>query len=326
MTDFTPNEPDPEDQQLQRWQPNVAQLQVALICLVTGLIVIAVRLANLQGMRGFGVLQGTAALYLGVPLLLALAVVLSPRAKSSYGMVAKAVTIVLLMSALFLGEGFICILMASPLFYGFAMLVTWAAKDMRQGPRMRSALLLPLVALSSEGVTPATTVGQLDAATASIVVQATPQEVEQAMARPLDFRQAELPTYLAMGFPTPLHVHGEGLAVGATRVVTFDGGSERPGPVPDHHWTAEHSTLAMSVVEHRPGHVTFAATDDSTPIASWLQWKTATVEWTDQGNGMTRIEWTLNYERQLAPSWYFSPWQQHATGLSAQYLLKSIDL
>lgn len=319
--------PPNDDHQLQRWRPNGAQYAVAVIVLVTGLVVLWIRLNMGHPDNPSFALQGTSALYLGVPLLLALAVVLSPRAKSPYGMVVKAVTAVLLMSIVFLGEGLICIIMAAPLFYGVGLLVAWAIDSARKRDQpMRALVLLPLAILSTEGVTPATTVGQLDSATSSIVVPATAEEVERALAQPLLFDQSELPMYLSMGFPTPVEAQGTGLELGDQRVVKFDGAAERPRAVPDHHWTTNGSTLTMTVAASSPGHITFVATEDTTPIASWLQWKTADVRWTAQSNGTTEVEWTVNYERRLSPSWYFSPWQQYAAGLSADYLLKSLDL
>ena len=62
-------------------------------------------------------LEQTAALFIGLPMIIGMLLALTPRAKSVTGMICKTMTIALVMSGLVLGEGFICILMAAPLFY-----------------------------------------------------------------------------------------------------------------------------------------------------------------------------------------------------------------
>ena len=68
-------------------------------------------------------LEQTSALFIGLPALLALVLALTPRAKSVTGIVMKGTTIALLLSAPILGEGFVCILMAAPIFYLIAFIV-----------------------------------------------------------------------------------------------------------------------------------------------------------------------------------------------------------
>src|SRR5438477_13012889 len=61
-------------------------------------------------------LEQTALLFIGIPAILAVVVASIPRAKSVIGSIMKAITIALLLFGPFLGDGFICILMAAPLF------------------------------------------------------------------------------------------------------------------------------------------------------------------------------------------------------------------
>src|SRR4051812_30015431 len=55
-------------------------------------------------------LHDSAALYMGLPLLLALGLSLTPKAKSARGATMKGITISLLLAAIVFGEGYICIL------------------------------------------------------------------------------------------------------------------------------------------------------------------------------------------------------------------------
>ena len=65
----------------------------------------------------------TAALFVGLPTILAVVVVLFVSPRSATGVACKAVTIGLLVSLLFLGEGLLCVVMAAPLFYVLAILI-----------------------------------------------------------------------------------------------------------------------------------------------------------------------------------------------------------
>ena len=70
-------------------------------------------------------LEQTSLLFIGLPALLAALVTLAGPAQSSLGLVIRAVTLFLLLSGILLGEGFICIAMAAPLFYLVAGII-WA--------------------------------------------------------------------------------------------------------------------------------------------------------------------------------------------------------
>ena len=58
-------------------------------------------------------LQQTAALFVGIPALLAILLVFAVSPRSAIGVACKAVTVGLLVSALFLGEGILCVLMSA---------------------------------------------------------------------------------------------------------------------------------------------------------------------------------------------------------------------
>ena len=68
-------------------------------------------------------LEQTSALFIGIPALIATICVLTPKPSSATGTAVKSVTLFIGISGVFLGEGLICILMASPLFYLVAILI-----------------------------------------------------------------------------------------------------------------------------------------------------------------------------------------------------------
>ena len=59
----------------------------------------------------------SAAMFLGIPTVLAILLALAPKAKTATGGILKGITLALLVVAPWLGEGYLCILFASPLFY-----------------------------------------------------------------------------------------------------------------------------------------------------------------------------------------------------------------
>jgi hypothetical protein len=70
-----------------------------------------------------GRLEQTAVLFVGIPTVLAILLAVVPKAKTVKGGITKGLTLFLLLSGPLLGEGFICILMASPIFYLVGLLL-----------------------------------------------------------------------------------------------------------------------------------------------------------------------------------------------------------
>ena len=86
----------------------------------------------------------SAAMFLGIPAVLAILLALAPPAKTATGGILKGITLALLVVAPLLGEGYLCILIASPLFYIVGILVG-AAVDAQRANR---GATLSCVALS----------------------------------------------------------------------------------------------------------------------------------------------------------------------------------
>ena len=264
-------------------------------------------------------LSQSAALFIGIPSLMAFAaayVAVCLRADSVIGITLKTITIGLLLAGPLLGEGFICVLLAAPLFYAVGILIALAIAGLRRwtvAGRHSSTLgllVLPMLAFSLEGVAPALTVPRLETSVAERTLVASPEMVAAALAQPPHF-DVPLDGVLGIGFPRPVAASGQGLAVGDRRVVTFGtrGGRQRD--------------LVMAVAASGHGWVRFEPVTDATKIAEWLAWQSADVSWTDVGHGQTRIRWSLTYQRRLDPAWYFGPWESLVTTLAADYLIQS---
>jgi hypothetical protein len=268
-------------------------------------------------------LEQTAALFIGLPAFLAIAVTLTPKAKSTTGMIMKGMTIALLLSGILLREGFICIIMAAPIAYlvggiiGFVIDETRARRgDSSDHTRLYGIVLAITLVFSLEGVHPTLSWPNNETVRTERVVTASPDEIEQALHQTPRFAGI-LPFFLRLGFPKPAEVETEGLAVGDQWRVHFGGpaGFYGEGPSGD---------LIMVVEGRTENRIRFRVISDTSHIRHWLKWQASEVRWAAVSPTETQVTWTFYYERQLAPAWYFSPWERYAVGLAGSYLIDSL--
>ncbi len=257
-------------------------------------------------------LEQTALLFIGIPTALAVLVAATPKARTVTGAILKAMTIALLMAAPLLGEGFICILMAAPLFFVVGIVVGKLIDVSRRASRgiTTGLLLLAFLPMSFEGTSDRLSFPREEVVTAEVVVAAPAAEVERALARPLRLEES-LPPFLRLGFPRPVAAHGSGLKVGDRRTIHFAGGEGHPGD------------LLLEVAEARPGFARFRFVSDHSKIAHWLTWQSSDVYWSAIDANHTQVVWTLGYRRDLDPAWYFGPWERYGVGLAAEHLIRA---
>src|SRR5437868_6290744 len=100
-------------------------------------------------------LEQSSALFIGIPSIIAIVITLTPRPKSVTGMICKVMAIALLMSAPLLGEGFICIIMAAPIFFlvgiVIGVIIDRSSRSDHPGGGMATCLIL-FGLMSMEGV------------------------------------------------------------------------------------------------------------------------------------------------------------------------------
>jgi hypothetical protein len=291
-------------------------------------IVAAVALASL-GYRALILhdLGQTAALFLGLPSLLAIVVVFCVSPRSAIGVACKAVTVGLLVSLLFLGEGMLCVIMAAPLFYLVAVLigigVNLARRDrMSSGGRTLScAGVLLLLTMSLEGVGGVTTFNRDQWVNVSRTLPYSAAAVERALFETPRFDRP-LPLALRVGFPRPVRSSIESRAAGARWTIAvrggelrFEGGRIREPRIGD---------LILELQRSGPGIVGWRAVSDDSHITHYLTWQEARVEWSAVGSERTRVTWRLRYRRDLDPAWYFGPLEEIAATLAASYLIDSV--
>jgi hypothetical protein len=259
-------------------------------------------------------LTHSAAMFIGIPAVLAILLAFTPRAKSLTGGIVKGITLFLLVIAPLLGEGYLCILIASPIFYLVGIVIGLIVDANRVGNRRKSTLsciAIVFLPMCMEGVIPQFTFDRDQIVAATKIVDATPEAVEAALAQSPRLG-TPLPAWLNIGFPRPLAAHGSGLTVGATRTVHFDGAEGDPP-----------GDLISRVTEHRPNFVRMETVSDTTKLTQWVRWQSSEVQWRAIDSQHTAVTWRVHFARQLDPAWYFVPWERFTVEKAAGYMIEA---
>jgi hypothetical protein len=270
-----------------------------------------------------GGLHQTAALFVGIPALLAIGVVFFVSPRTAVGVACKTVTIGLLVSVLFLDEGVVCVAMSAPLFYAVAVFVGWASDALRRagGAAERTTYglaVLALLPMSLEGTTDRLSFDRFESVAETRLVSAPADAVERALREPPRFGRS-LPAYLAVGFPRPVTLRVEDGRDGSRWVVRFRGGEMGIDGV-----EPRDGDLVLRLEEARSGLLRWRALSDSSHMTHYLRWTESQVSWEPVDDMTTRVTWTLRYRRSLDPAWYFGPWERYAVSLAAGYLIESV--
>lgn len=163
--------------------------------------------------------------------------------------------------------------------------------------------------LSFEGITDPLTFNATNRAEASYIINQPPDQVWDTLqtATSPDF---PLPNALNL-FPRPIGVvTDEGTSLGAMRRVQFEG---REGE----------GFLTLQVIESTDTTAVFEVQSDTSPIANWVAHKHLTYRVDPAGQG-TRLTVSLDYDRLLAPSWFFTPLTKGAAHLAMDVLARDV--
>jgi hypothetical protein len=295
----------PETEERSFSRVNSAQWMIAAF-LVTALVIGALIYRVVIG-AGFG---HTSLMFIGIPAVLAIILVLAPAPKSATGSILRGITLALLIVAPLVGEGYLCILFASPLFLVVG-LVIGKLVDCSRARRSTtlSCIAIMILPFSLEGVVPQLTHGRAQSAEATQIIKAPVSQIEAALAQSPDITTV-LPRFLRIGFPRPLEARGSGLAVDDLRTIHFAGAEGDPP-----------GDLVMRVAASQPGYVRFETISDSSKLLQWVRWRGSEVTYTSVDPTHTRVTWQISFDRQLDPYWYFAPWEQLAVRKAANYLI-----
>jgi hypothetical protein len=240
----------------------------------------------------------SALLFVGLPVLLAAALAVSPS-RTTHGRVFRITTVFLLLAAVALHEVAISVVLAAPLVYlvahGTTALVRWCTRL----SGMYAVLPVPLLLLvAAEGSTATLRISpDQSVQVARVVAMPVNGVVSRLAAGPQPTPVQSVPLRM-LGVPMPEQVHGGRLKPGDKWTFAYQQTSYGPG-----------GQLVAEVRTTEPGHLSFGFIEDSSITARWFTWQQADVSWRAVDATHTEVRVTVHYRRRLDPSWYFGPLQ-----------------
>jgi hypothetical protein len=249
----------------------------------------------------------SAALFVGLPLVLAVILALAPPAKSLHGLTFRVVTFGLLITSAFLHEGAACVLMAAPLVYGVAHLIAELVSQARRRTQHRAALaVIPLLLITSlEGT--AYRVDPEQTVSTERVVAMAPADVVRRIQHGPDFSATKPFLLRFSGYPTPTAAVGKDLAIGTRWTFTLAGGE-----------------IVTQVSARDSERIEFTVVSDSSKTTRWLHWRRAIIHLTPLATGGTSVRLELSFVRRLDPSWYFGPIEQAMVGAGLDHFADAL--
>ena len=153
--------------------------------------------------------EQTSLMFVGLPLLLAIGFSFTAPAKTITGGIMRGITFFLLGLGILLIEGFICILMAAPLFYAVGLIVGIFAdrrKVQREMGKLRCTVLVVIGLMALEGVVPALSFPRENTLVVERELAADLAAVRERLARGPELDVSRLPGFLRLGFPQPREI------------------------------------------------------------------------------------------------------------------------
>lgn len=302
-----------------RYGDTRVNLIIALVLIGIGSLVVRLLLYSRLG--------SSALLYVGVPLLGALAlVIVRPHVRgrswwSRYFRFELDSLIVILGSSIVLLEGFICIAYFLPIYFlvsSMAFLVGWLfEKAQSQGGKM-SVSIIPLLIFASsfEGTTEALSFERTTHVTAVRVADLSPDQVLRNLVRPINLNTKDR-NWLLTIFPMPYLEDGESLNPGDIHIMRSR----------YHRWfvtNTHEGKFELEIIEVSPRKIRTRVVHDSTYFSSYLTQIGTEITLAPLSSNKTEITLRIDYTRELDPAWYFHPMQKYAMTQMAGFFIEQV--
>ena len=233
-----------------------------------------------------------------------------------------ATLIVMLASSAILFEGFICVIIAAPIYILFALLAISISPHKADPDRFKksdvfraSFVPLAVIIVSVEGLTETTSFPREEAITRAQILNLTPEEVHANLAQPVHL-DAKRSAFLSI-FPLPDRVDAPNFQQGAVHTAFFT--YRRWGFTNVHRGETQ-----IRMKEVSPLFIETEVTEDTSYFSHYLKVHGTQIKMVPLADGTTQVSLTIRYRRTLDPAWYFGPMQRRAIGESADYLLTHI--
>ena len=269
----------------------------------------------------------SALLYVGVPFLVALALLWIDRPDSQGSWKKELLNhtllalVVMLGSSVILFEGFLCVVMFMPIYFG-VILLTFVYRysveryQLRKKGRLYSHIIPVLIVFGAlEGSHPSLSMPREEQVSVTEVVNLNISEIKANLTKMNDLKK-DRQWFLAL-FPMPHRVDAKSMKVGEIHTLDFR----------YHRWfvTNTHSgSMQMQVQRNDEQVVVSKFIKDTSYIANYLQLNQSMLNFEPVNDNQTKVTITISYTRLLDPAWYFGPLQQYGLTKTAEFLLKEV--
>ena len=267
-------------------------------------------------------ISGSAILYVGIPTFIAGAMLLTDSKqpdqnwKSKFGRLGKYSLIIMLASSAILFEGFLCVVMFMPIYFGVIFII-FIITALYKNNKSRSSthlhiLPLMLVVAALEGTHPDLSFNRYNEVTSSKVVNLSIAQIKQNLIKPVELDQNRH-WFLAM-FPMPYEFDAESLTEDEVHTIKYR----------YHRWfvTNTHEGFTkMKVAEASDQRIRMQIIEDTSYTSNYINAHGTEINLKAIDAHNTEVSLTVKYDRLLDPAWYFDPLQRYATGLLGEYLI-----
>lgn len=229
--------------------------------------------------------------------------------------------VVMLSTSVFLGEGFICVLMFMPIYFGIvfliALIVVLIRKAEKKGKDKRYVHIIPalIVVSSFEGVVPEFEFNRDYSVTRDILVSASPEQIHSHLMSPMALDVDR--HWLLEIFPMPTNIDAETLSAGDIHTIDFV----------YHRWfvtNTHEGSMQLEISEMDDNYIRTSFLENSSYIKNYLELEGTEIHFEAIDDQSTKVSLTIHYQRFLDPVWYFGPLQSYAIGEVADLLLEEL--
>ena len=296
------------------------QAELQSISLIIFCIVVIVSIAMNLILRSN--ISGSAILYVGIPTVVAGLLLLTgnkPEGQSlgkQFIRIVKYSLIIMLASSAILFEGFLCVVMFMPIYFGIILivfLIRLAYEKSKSRSRLHLHILPAILVLAAlEGTHPDLSFNRYNEVTSAKIVNLSISQIKQNLIKPVKLDQNR--HWFLTLFPMPYQFDAKSLTEGEVHTVHYR----------YHRWfvTNTHEGFTkMKVAEASDQRIRMQIIEDTSYTANYINAHGTEINLTPVDANTTEVTLTVKYERLLDPAWYFDPLQRYATGLLGKYLI-----
>lgn len=269
----------------------------------------------------------SALLYVGIPVAIAAALCFIPlsnpegRWMRRYINWAVVSLIIFLASSVVLFEGFICVLMFMPLYFGVVFIVflchflAHKYKHRKSGQLFSHILPVLIIVSAFEGTHQSLSFDRHQQVVVTRDIPASIAAIQHKLTQPVSLDK-QRQWFLSM-FPMPHTIISDSMAPGTIHEVRLT----------YHRWfvTNTHSGKILFKIEEATNNkIRTRFIEDSSYLSTYLKFKSTEIDLLALDENTTRVTFKIEYERLLEPAWYFYPLQQYGVRQGAEFLLTEV--